>query len=91
MADTLDVVVLDNYDDWTSMTTLTKGAIQPGEACVVQVQSYSFIQTAISGTKPAPAFRGWLSHPDQKFPLQIPAGENLVWFKGKADLSIQKG
>lgn len=91
MADTLNAVDIKDDKDWYSVSALTNNAIKAGDACVIQVQSFNFVQVAISAVKPVATFRGFLVKPDQLMPLAVSAGESQVWVKGKATLSIQKG
>lgn len=90
MANTLESVTLVNDGDWHSVSELTGGAIAAGTGCLIQIQSTLPIRSAISVGKPVASFKGWAVPPEPSNPLIVDAGENEVWLKGFAILSIQE-
>ncbi len=94
MADTLPSVTI--TDTWQRVTDLTQGEIATGEYHLIQVQTPSNIEMAISATEPAEGFRGVIVPSQLDRPVYNESGISDVWLRAigtgnTAFISIQKG
>lgn len=86
MANTLESVDLTG-EDWVDLNTLS--TVPAGTAIDIQNQSSSPIMVAISPTKPALTFRGFVIPADLSAVASIASGESTVWAFGVGPVNVQ--
>lgn len=86
MANTLPSINLTGTD-WQNLNTLTSIAV--GTSIEIQNQSSSVVILAISPTKPALDFKGFIVPPLPSEIAAIGAGESTVWALGSGPVNVQ--
>lgn len=85
MSDTLNAITLQG--DWVDLNSTYE--IANGTTLIIQNQTSSWVEVAISATEPLEDFRGMMIPSDIAFPATVVPDINPVWIRGKGPVSVQ--
>lgn len=85
MSDTLNAITLEG--DWVDLNSTYE--ITNGTTLIIQNQTSSWVEVAISALEPAEDFRGMMIPSDIAFPATVVPDTNPVWVRGNGPISVQ--